>query len=290
MKRLLQLCVAVLAMAGFQQAQAVPFTNYLDGISNVIAYANYVASTNPEAPAKVRAILGKALKDFQKPSTSVAGDYKIFIAVATHLMPLQTLVDPALSGPLGFASSNAFTNFVLEATAEVNELFMRQYLITPFQPLRRAASNQVAGAIRALSIAGTTTNINLGILSVGLGLNKLVVARKLVNKAELKQGFAPDLLDDTLLRYTIKGSEKTASLFGNTTYTNSEGDTGTFTYTRTGLSTATLVFVSQTGEGTTTVKLRFTALDSSSAEGTFTLRNSEGGAGASGKGTFTVTP
>src|SRR5689334_24705628 len=131
MKKLIRLFVVAIALALFEQVEASPYTNYLDELSNTVAVAN--ANLPSDAPAKVRSLLGKAVKDFQKRSTSVAGDYKIFIAVATHLMPLEALIDPGSSGALGGASSNAFTNFVIYAGAKVEELSVRIEAITPFQ-------------------------------------------------------------------------------------------------------------------------------------------------------------
>ncbi|HMJ89096.1 MAG TPA: hypothetical protein VK530_04735 [Candidatus Acidoferrum sp.] len=289
MKKLLQWSVLALAMTLFQRAQAAPYTNYMNEVSNVIAFAYGVTAELPREHKQ----LGKALKAFNKSSTSVAGDYKIFIGVATALLPLQGTAPAEIAGPLGVGSTNAFNSFVLEAQAQVGELSARLAAVTPLQPLRRAASNQVAAAVRSLITAGTTTDLRIGILSVGLALNKLVVARKLTEKAEAKQGFALDSLEGNTFTH-VEPSETATILFVDheifSPPVGEEGDYGTYTYTRNGLSTATLVLVSQPEGNTTTVKLRFTALDGGASEGTFTYRFVGDGQTDSGKGSFSTQP
>jgi hypothetical protein len=297
MKKLIRLSVVALAVGLLQVAQASPYTNYLDELSNVVAFAN--ATLPSDTPAKVRSLLGKAAKDFQKPSTSVAGDYKIFLAVATHLMPLESLVDPGSSGALGGASSNAFTNFVIYAVTKIDELSARIESVTPFQGVRRAASNQVAGAIRSMTIVATTSNINVGILALGAALNKLAMAEKLTARAEANQGFALDSIAGMDLTHTTTHEQGTIYLgeigedahgpYHSYPLDDPEGDYGVYSYTRTGLSTATLVLQNQKSEdgSTTTVKLRFTSkAENGSAEGTFSGKNSNDGPV---KGAFTVT-
>jgi hypothetical protein len=285
MKTFLRSSVLALALFGFQRAQAAPYTNYMDSLSNVIAAAYDDTADLP----KEHKALGRALAAFNKPSTSVAGDYKIFVAIASALLPIQASLPAEASGALGDASTNAFTNFTGFAAAELDELSARTAAVTPFQPLRRAASNQLAVATKALQTADETDNVTLSIVSVGLGLNKLANARKLVVKAEAKQGFALDSVQGLYLNHAEKGESGTVWFVDDILYVQGDDDAGTYNYTRTGLNTATLELTSQNGDGVTTVKMRFTSRNGVATEGTFSFRNSDEGSNSSGTGTFTTT-
>lgn len=290
MKRLAQLLVIALAMTLSPRLLAAPYTNYLDDVSNAVASA-YANVTD----AKLKVALGKAVKDLQKPSTSVAGDFKIFINLATHLMPLQATLPPEQSAAIFGVSSNAFASFATYAFAKTEELGMRIAMVTPFQGLRRAASNQWAAAVMSLTASTNTADIRIAMFSVALALNKLVVAEKLTVKAEAKQGFALESVGNMYLTHQSANEGGTNYLSeavgGQGPYSEPgtpDGDYGNYIYVRTGLSTATLTLDSQKTETLVEVKLRFTTKNQDgSASGTFTGRSSDQG---SIKGTFTVSP
>jgi len=280
MMKLIRLSVLVLAAALFQRAEAAPFTNYLDGASNLIAQSFDASAGTP----KVHAILGRALNDFKKPSTSVAGDYKIFVAVATHLLPLSALGGNA---DLGLAMTNAYQSFVLEALTEAYVLSNRVAMLSQFQPQRRPASNAVFQAEKALQTALTTSNLTVAFLSVRLAFVKLTVAAKLEASAEAHPGLAPDSVAGRVLTHNEGSRNGTVTFTDDTNFTETDNSgsgpsSGTYTWTRTGLNTATLVL---TSGGTTTVKARFTT----TTNGTFSYHHEGGGDQTrNGTGTFTL--
>ena len=89
------------------------FTPYLTVASNEFAaFAATLTNGTPHDRAEANA-LARALRDLSKPSDSAAGDYKLFVAAATHLGPF------ALQPPFGEAGSNLFNIFMLEAQIEI---------------------------------------------------------------------------------------------------------------------------------------------------------------------------
>jgi hypothetical protein len=282
MKKMLQLTLLLTLATMLPQSRAATYTNYLHDASNAIAQAYSLTGDNP----RVHRALGRALAAFARPSTSVAGDYSIFLSVATALLPLTGTPGTEL---ISQTVSNAFTNFVVEAQFEILVLSNRIAAITPFQPLRRSASNLVASAQVALNRIFTTDNVQIGILSVRFAYLKIAAAARLTQTAEARQGLAPDSLAGLSVIHQ-QGSESGTNNFINATdftETNPEGGepvNGIYEYRRTGLNTARLVLHYTEGESTT-VMLVFVAAGS----GRFTYRNEHDGHVERGAGKFTVT-
>ena len=277
------LVAAVLLLA--TQAQAY-YTNYLDVVSNTLAYVQTTLTNNTPQERKLAATIGRALKDLSKPSSSVAGDYALFLNAAIHLGPL------ALQEPFGNLGSNVFAAFQTEVGVEIYSTAVRIASLNDFVPTKRPASNQLARAIAKFSSIGTTVlDPQLGLLVAGQGFKNLTVAQRLVALGEARPGLVPASLVGMTLTHHERGQTGTEQFDDATNATERDNNGGTrsvtYTFTRTGLDTATLVLSHAGGGGTstTTVKLRFT----SETGGTFTFKyiGSEGGS-QSGSGTFTL--
>lgn len=286
MKRLIQLSVLTLAGTLAQSAHAY-YTNFLDTASNTLATVYAGADAFPDA----QKIVGKAVKDLSKKSTSVAGDYNIFIAASTHLLPLNAphfATNENLTnviGLVGTTMTNTFNTFVTNALEQYATVAADLATVSEFQPIKRAASNNLEQAFAAIIRPSMTTNIQEGILSIRLAYSKLAVARKLVDKALAKPGFAPNSLTGAVLEHSEKASDGTITFTDDTNFTSDEGD-GKYTYDRTGLNTAQLVLLYNVGTRTNTANLKF----SSDTKGKFTFSDDNDGDIEKGSGSFTLTP
>lgn len=281
MRKFSRLCLVTFALMGLlaQRASAVPVTNFLNGASNLLAQAYDVTAGIP----KVHTLLGKALNDFQKPSTSVAGDFNIFLAAAQHLMPLQRMPgSEILSGTLGGVLSNAFTNFMMEAVVEIMQAGTRLAAISDFQPQKRQAVAQLNQAMNALNVVTTTDNLQIGMLSVRLAFMRIGTAMKLLAAAEAKPGLARNSLVGQALEHTQRGEMGTVQLIDALNYDSTDGP-GTYEYTRTGLNSGKLVLHGASGAETTV-----TMICKSSTRGTFKFVHVSDHT-TRGSGTFTLT-
>ena len=259
------------------------YTNFLDTASNALS-VTYHSLTNTATNAVQRrqaAIILRALRDLAKPSTSVAGDYNLFVAAATHLGPL------AFSPEFGPIGTNTFLAFTNEAQAQINTTQARVAALNNFVRTKRPASNAVARAQATLNSIPTLTNPQIGIVLLRQVFVQIATANRLAALGEANSGVALNSVIGKNLEHTERG--ETGNVFFNNDVQATQDsllDT-TYTYTRTGLNTATLVLVRTEGAetDTTTVKLRFT----SASGGTFTYRNvNSGGDAESGSGTFSV--
>ncbi len=282
MKKTIRLAVLGLLCAVLPCARAVFYTNYLNEASNAIAQV-YAATTDVPDAARTHKLLGKALKDLGKPSTSVAGDYGIFVSVSGRLLPLVgTAGTEAISATL----SNAFVSFLLEAYAESLVLSDRIGAITPFQRQRRAASNQVSQAQQALERVATSADIKAAIIALRLAYVKLTVGAKLVAKAEARQGFAPNLLTGLAFHHHVRakdGPEEGTVNFTSGSEFSDGADSGTYEYERTGLNSGRFVLHAGDG-GTTTVTFVFT----SATAGRFGFEFVDSTDSGKGRGTFST--
>jgi hypothetical protein len=273
---------ALLLLAGRSHAY---YTNYLDVVSNTLTIA-YSVLTNEPAPTRVQkqqiALIGRALKTLAKPSTSVAGDYALFVKAATQLGPIGN--DP-LFLTLG---TNVFQSFTNEAQAEIVATGDRIAALSDFVRTKKPASNQLAQAQRTLDSISSLTDIRLALVVARQVFTKIVAANRLAATGEAHPGFAADSLIGKSFVHTEHGNTGTVHFDDDTnaTETDDEGTrTDTYTYTRTGLNTGTLVLNdSGGGSGTTTVKIHFT----SATGGTFTFRHVGDDGNDSGSGTFTL--
>lgn len=279
----LALVAGAMLFAGRSQAY---YTNFLDVVSNTLTTAYNSITSNP-TPTKLEkreaAAMKRALKDLSKPSTSVAGDYNLFLAAAQHLGPL------AFSAQFAPVGSNVFDAFTNEAEAEIEATAARVDALNDFVRVKRAASNQVAKAEATLISLSTLSDPRIALIVTRVVFARITAANHLAAIAEAHPGFAADSLVGRILHH-----EENNSNSGDVTFTSAtEGtqtDSGgpqpfTYTYERTGLNTATLV-LSEDGGGTTTVKLRFT----SATGGTFSFRHDGGGDDTqTGSGTFTLS-
>ena len=287
MKQLIRWSVIAMVGMWLSRAEAM-FTNYLDQASNAVAQAySFFPNPLPKEQKIAFNALKKALADFSRPSTSVAGDYDIFVAAATHLAPIQKAGAPDPTN-IGLAMTNGFLAFVINVVVESTVVSNRVAALSQFQPQKRAASNLVSQAQSDLAFARTTTNVQSGVFSIRLAYFRLAAATKLVATAEARPGFAQNSVEGKTIDHHQRTNSGTVHFDDatHTTDTDSEGTTHeTYAYTRTGLNTATLVLIEDDGGGvlTTTVKLTFT----SATGGRFTFKQS-GTETGSGSGTFTI--
>jgi len=290
MKTLIRWSLIAMVATLLNRAEAA-YTNYLDQASNAIALAySFVPNPPPKEQRVAFNALKKALADFSRRSTSVAGDFDIFLAAATHLVPIQKAGSPDPTG-IGLGMTNAFLAFAFNVVIESTVLSNRVAALSQFQPQKRAASNQVWQAQREIVFAATTTNVQAGILSIRVAYFKLAVAAKLAAAAEARPGFAPNSVVGKSLEHHERGGGGTLHFDDATHATETAANpepgegprTDNYTYTRTGLNTATLVLTEDDG-GVTTVKLIFT----STTGGRFTFKNVEDGRPENGAGTFTI--
>ena len=279
----LALVVGAMLCAGRSQAY---YTNFLDVVSNTLTTA-YNSITSSPTPTKVEkreaAAMKRALKDLSKPSTSVAGDYNLFLAAAQHLGPL------AFSAQFAAIGSNVSDPFTNEAQAEIVATAARVDALNDFVPVKRAASKQVAKAQATLDSLNTLADPRIALIVTRVVFARITAANHLAGIGEAHPGFAANSLVGVTLHH-----EENNNNSGDVTFTSAtEGtqtDSGgpqpfTYTYERTGLNTATLV-LNEDGGGTTTVKLKFT----STTGGTFSFRH-EGGDDRTqtGSGRFTLS-
>ena len=282
--KLLSIKVLVLAalLALANQSHAL-YTNYLDvAVGTLTYFSNSLATaTNAtRAEKKQLAEVKRALKDLGKPSASVAGDYNLFFASVAHLGDLAA--DPTFDA----IGTNAFNAFVGEAQAEYGATYVRVASLNDFVRTKRSASNQLAKAYSALVTLSTTTNKQLGLLLGRQIYTKLTTANRLAAIGEAHPGFAADSVSGKTLVYHV-GTRMGMEQFTDATHTDSTDLDGsmssgnTYTYTRTGLSTAMLVLDYGSGH-TTSVKARFT----SATGGTFTFHSVSPDGSRRGPGTF----
>lgn len=279
------LVIAVMLLLA-THAQAL-YTNYLDTtVATLTGVSNYLATLPTPTPAQKKQLttVKRALQDLSNPSSTVAGDYALFLNAAIHLGPL------ALQEPFGSLGSNVFAAFQTEVGVEIYSTAVRIASLNDFVPTKRAASNQLARSIAKFSSIGTTvTDPQLGLLVAGQGFKNLTAAQRLVALGEANQGFVPASLVGMTLTHHERGQTGTEKFDDATNATETDGDgtrSVTYTFNRTGLNTATLVLSHTSGTtSTTTVKLHFT----SETGGTFTFKHtgSDGGS-QSGPGTFTL--
>ena len=283
-------CVRSLLVAGSlllaSGAQAY-YTNYLDSVSNTLTFVHAILTNDPSPDASERrqiALIGRALRTLSLPSTTVAGDYKLFVKAAMQLGPIAE--DPMFL-ELGTNVFDAFTN---EAQVQIIAAGDRIAALNDFVGVKRAASNQVRQAQATLDRIPTLTDIRLALVVGRQVFNKINVANRLAAIGEAKPGFATDSVIGKTLAHEERGNSGTVHFDDATNATQTETggtpEAATYTWTRTGLNTATLVITAEDegGPSVTTVKLKFT----SATGGTFTFRNDSDGGLETGSGTFTI--
>lgn len=261
------------------------YTNYLDVVVAAINF-QYNALTNDPSPTPAErqqiALMGRALRTLAKPSTNVAGDYNLFVTAATQLGPIAN--NPEFL-TLGTNVFNAFTN---EVQAQIIATAGRIAALSVFVGTKRAASNNLRQAQLTLDRIPTLSNIQLALVLGRQIFAKIGAANRLAAKGEANPGFAADSVEGTSISHTNRGGGFGVITFVDATnYTEiddgSELGSGTYTYTRTGLNTATLVVNGVTPEVfTVTVKLTFTTANG----GRFSAH--EAGNPTAGTGTFTI--
>jgi hypothetical protein len=248
----------------------------------MIAVSNGIAAYSQTITNPIEArVVARVLKDFSRPSTSVAQDYSRFLAGALHLGPF------ALQEPFGSTGSNVFAFFMNEAAMEIGVTTARIGALNDFVRTKRSASNQLAQAYALLVANATEPNVQLALLRGQLIYKKLVVAQKLTAIGEAHPGFAPDSLVDGVLEHQELGRAGMVTFLDATNATQSEDggptESATYTYTRTGLNKGTVV-INSAGGSTTTVNARFTSAEG----GRFTFRFMDSTSHASGSGRFTL--
>ncbi len=281
------LTVTVVAALSFATRAHALYTTHLDeAVVALTGASNYFASlpSPTKNDKKHFSAVKKALKDLSKPSTSVAGDFNLFFLAVVHLGDL--VADPVFGPTLDSVGTNAFNGFVSDA--QVSFLVMSRQLaaLNDFVKVKKAASNQLNAVYSTLVTLSTTTNKQLGLLLGRQVFARLEAANKLLVKGQAQSGLAPANLVGFTLHHDSNGEAGEVKFLDDThaTQTNSEGTLShTYTYTRTGLNTATLL-VNETS-GTSTVKLKFT----SGTGGSFTYSFVDESGTESGKGTFTLS-
>ncbi len=280
----LLIIAGVLALANRSHAY---FTTYLDPVSNALTFAYVTLTNNPEPSLAERqqiVLIGRALRTLSLPSTNVSGDYKLFVKAATQLGPIGQ--SPAFL-ELGTNVFDAFTN---DAQAQIIATANRIAALNDFVGQKRAASNQIRQAQATLDKIPTLTDIRLALVVGRQVFNKINVANRLAAIAEAKPGFAPDAVIGKTLTHNESGRSGTVHFddASNATQTESGGvpRASAYSWTRTGLNTATLVLTEEeeSGTSTTTVKIKFT----SGSGGTFSFKNVTGDSAETGYGTFTL--
>jgi len=259
------------------------YTTYLDGVSNYLS-GTYAYLTNLPSPTRAdkatTGLIKRALRDLSKPSTSVPGDYGLFVMAVQHLGRLALTNAVLLE-----AGSNVFNAFTNDAQAEIIATADRIAALSDFVPTKRSAGIQLAQAQLALDRIGTLTDIKIALLVGRQVFVKIVAANRLAAIGEAHPGFAPESVVGVTLTHQEHGNTGTVH-FDDATQATQTDSSGTnlsdYIWTRTGLNTATLVLTESSGS--TTVKLHFT----SATGGTFIFRNmdSSSGAAESGSGRF----
>ncbi len=260
---LIKLFVAAAMLLLANQSHALT-TPYMTDLSNQLDFY-YGALTNSSLPSynlKEARAVAVALRDLKRPSISVAQDYDRFFLAVLHLGD-YAFTDPVLTGA-GAAMSG---QFLADAYAQIIDLSRRTNDLNRFVVTRNAASRQIDQAFGLLLInianSGDTskTNQQAALLRGRRIFSKLVLAERLVVRGEARQGFAPTVLEvgSTLAytnrvgggRITIKESD------GYEDVNTVESQVGTYSYTRTGLNTATLILTELGGGRVTTHKVTF---------------------------------
>ena len=266
-------------------------TSYMTGLSNDLSGYYSVLTNTPslEAKKEARALL-VALRDLKRPSTSVAQDYDRFFLAVLHLGN-YAFTDPVLTGA-GAAMSQ---QFLAHAFTNILQLSDRTNALNRFVVTRHAASRQIDQAFGLLLInianAGDTskTNLQASLFRGRRIFSKLVLAEKLVVRGEARQGFAPSVLYvDSILAYTnrVGGGRITIKESDGYEDVNTvESQVGTYSYTRTGLNTATLILTELGGGRVTTHKVTFR----NATTGTYTSLFEQGAVRRRGVGRFTFT-
>ena len=271
------LTLAIAALALLTQRAHALFTPELTSVSNQVAL--YLTTlTNPEDKTQSNTV-AKALKALSKPSTSVAEDYNLFVAAALKLGPL------AFQPPFGEIGSNTFVFFLNTAAGQIGDTAARIAALNDFVKTKKAASNNLAQAAATLNAASTNSDPQLALLQGRQVFTKIATANRLAAVGEAHSGFAADSLNGKLLTHTEPNSSGTVLLLPSGDFKeNGHADPdGTFTYTRTGLNTGTLVLNNNDGD-VTTVYLKFTT----TTDGKYTGRIESVDGNESIKGTFTL--
>lgn len=287
-KILKSLTLGLLLLPAASHGDGVSHTDLLNVFSNNIVTA-YSAITNNPAPTREdlrsKGLLAKALRDLSRTALAPAVEFDKFVAAATHLGPL------AFTPVLGADITNAFFAFVVEAGYEIYFTSNRVFVLSNFTGTKRGAGLNLSQAVQSWQICTNTTDPKIAALLLGQVYKKLIVANRLAALSEARPGYAPNTLAARMLHHTERGSSGVVTLDANgIDFTEMEDgggmpEAGTYTFTRTGLNTGTLVLTKDDDGGTphvTTVKLTFT----SATGGRFTARNG----GENATGTFTLDP
>ena len=274
---------AMLFVAG--QARAY-YTNYLDIASNALTFAYNSITSNPAATSlekRQAATIKRALKDLSKPSTSVAGDYNLFLAAALHLGPL------AFSPQIAPIGSNVFELFTNEAQAEIVSTAARVEALNDFVRVKHAASNQVVKAQATLDSMGSLTDPRVALIVGRVVYSRINAANHLAAIGEAHPGFAPESVVGKTLTHHQGGDSGTVHFDDATTATDADSggsSTDAYTWTRTGLNTATLVLTVPDDSGTDTITVKITFKTATGGSFTFHQVKSDGRV-QNGAGTFT---
>ena len=249
---------AALLLANQSHALTTP---YLTDLSNNVAFYHSILSTSTNVVDKAEArALGRALRDLSRPTATVAQDYSRFFLATLHLGKFA-FTDPILNA----GGVVAFTNFMTDAFVQHFLLTLTNESLNPFVRTKKAASNALVQAGALLQANALETNQSAGLLRGNRIFSKLVQAEKLVGYGLTHQGFAPadGTLEGGKIEYAERGETNTVDFTDATNYiqaANGEITVGTYTYTRTGLNTATIVLTEIGPSGSvTTVKVTFTS-------------------------------
>ena len=273
-----------------QQSHALT-TSYLTALSNdVAAYHGLLSgSPLPEHQREARA-LARALRDLRPATTTVAQDYTRFFLAVLHLGN-YAYTDPNLTGP-GVA---VFQEFMANAGTNIAVLSARTNALNKFVRTRSAASRQIDQALALLIINSTETNLQTGLIRGSRIFSKLVLAERLVVRGEANQGFSPEdgTVAGAIFNYNGRNDSGTLTLTDASNYTDYDANLeetigGTYTYTRTGLNTATLVLSETIGGRVTTRRVSFRSLGGGRYAYTF-LDGADRGRGV-GNFTYTTPP
>jgi hypothetical protein len=260
-----------------QQAHAL-FTPELTAASNQVAlYLTTLTNAGDGAEAKA---LNKALKALAKPSASVAQDYDLFVSASLKLGQFG-LSDPNLF----LIGSNTFVFFLNSADEQIDATAARIAALNDFVKTKKAASNQLAQARATLTAAETNANLQLALSQGRVVFTKITTANRLAAIGEAHSGFAPDSLDGKLLSFAGRDSSGTEELSPSGTFKengNSAPD-GTFTFTRSGLNSGTVVLNYDNG-AVTTAQLNFKTTTS----GKFAAHTEDTDGEDNDNGTFTI--
>jgi hypothetical protein len=187
--------------------------------------------------------------------------------------------------------TNAFLAFAFNVVIESTVLSNRVAALSQFQPQKRAASNQVWQAQREIVLRSDHNKCPSGNIVDSRRVFQTGGRRQTRRRGGSAPGFAPNSVVGKSLEHHERGGGGTLHFDDATHATETAANpepgegprTDNYTYTRTGLNTATLVLTEDDG-GVTTVKLIFT----STTGGRFTFKNVEDGRPENGAGTFTI--